>query len=116
MHALIIEDEPMIAILIEAQLRDLGFCSFDITGDQAQAVAYAREHCPDLITADDKLTSGSGTDAVRRICSEHRVPVVFITGDHVAKQQVNASYLEKPFLTDELKVAVLSALGTETVG
>ena len=38
MHALIIEDEPMIALVIEDFLRESGFISVDIAATQTEAV------------------------------------------------------------------------------
>src|SRR5688500_4448413 len=80
MHALIIEDEIMIAAAIEYVLRDSGFDSFDVAASSNAAVAAARRRCPDLITADVKLAAGTGIEAIRTICPELAVPVIFITG------------------------------------
>ena len=71
MHALIIEDEELIAMAIEDVLRDCGFTSFrcrSITrrGSSRGCGKDARE----LITADVELKPGSGIDAVQTICSE----------------------------------------------
>jgi DNA-binding response OmpR family regulator len=81
MHALIIEDESLIASLIEEELREIGFASFDIVDHEEGAVAAAAVQCPDLITADEQLASGSGIAAVQRICEHVVVPVIFTTGD-----------------------------------
>jgi DNA-binding response OmpR family regulator len=58
MHALIIEDESMIALAIEDALRACGFTSFDIAVSAEEAVAAGRRTCPDLITADVELRPG----------------------------------------------------------
>ena len=50
MHALIIEDECLIAMAIEDALRDCGFTSFDVAVSADEAVAAAARKCPDLIT------------------------------------------------------------------
>jgi DNA-binding response OmpR family regulator len=59
-HALIIEDQFLIASLIEDELRELDYISFDVVDREQEAVAAAERRCPDLITADDRLTNGSG--------------------------------------------------------
>jgi CheY-like chemotaxis protein len=55
MHALIIEDEPLIAMLIEDCLRLLGYDSIQFAATEAEAVAAASMRCPDLITSDVRL-------------------------------------------------------------
>jgi DNA-binding response OmpR family regulator len=69
MHALIIEDQFLIAALVEEELREIGFTSFDIVDREDVAVAAAAVRCPDLITGDENLASGSGMAAVQRIWS-----------------------------------------------
>ena len=79
MHALIIEDDALVAMAIEEILRDCGFTSFHLAVSLDEAVAAARERCPSLITADVELRPGSGVDAVQTICSDSPIPVIFIT-------------------------------------
>ncbi len=81
MHALIIEDEFMIAMAIEDILRDNGFNSFDIASSPQSAINAAAHRRPDLITSDVQLKPGCGISAVRAICAETRVPVIFITSN-----------------------------------
>ena len=108
MHALLIEDQGFISWLLEEELRDIGYNSFDLAATEEQAVAAAHLHQPDLITADAFLTCGGGLSAVRTICRAGTVPVVFITGDpDIARQlSVDAVVLEKPFTAAELACAV----------
>lgn len=99
MHALIIEDESMIAIAIEDALRGCGFTSFDIAVSAEEAVAAAERRCPDLITADVELRPGCGITAVQSICSERPIPVIFITGSpsEVRIRMPGHALVEKPF-------------------
>lgn len=108
MHALIIEDEPLIAALIEDCLCDLGYTSFAFAERECEAIAAAEEHLPALITADNRLIEGTGVDAVREICASFEVPVIFIGGDPDAIKGVfpNAVVIGKPFRPDELQTAV----------
>jgi len=48
MHALIIEDDALVAMAIEEILRDCGFTSFHLAVSLDEAVAAARERCPSL--------------------------------------------------------------------
>ena len=112
MHALIIEDEFLIAITIEDVLRDCGFTSFDIAASVEKAVAAATRRCPDLITADVQLRPGSGIAAVETICGGPAIPVIFITGNVAdAKERLpEHQVLNKPFSEALLIAAVASAL------
>jgi CheY-like chemotaxis protein len=108
MHALIIEDEALIAIGIEAALREIGFTSFDIAVSVEEAVAAAGGRCPELITADVRLGVGCGIDAIETICSEKPIPVVFITASpaDVRERCPDHVVLTKPFSPAGLAEAV----------
>lgn len=108
MHALIIEDEFFTAQLIEDRLRDLGFTSFAFAMDEDEAVAAALELCPDLITSDVELSGGCGIDAVRRICDQKPIPVLYITASSTTVRQrcPGAIVLQKPFGVADLHNAV----------
>lgn len=113
MHALIIEDESLIALAIEEALRDCGFTSFDIAISAEEAIAAAAGRCPDLITADVELRPGCGIGAVQSICSEGPIPVLFITGrpTEVRARMPLHALIEKPFSADHIVAAVELALG-----
>jgi len=108
MHALIIEDDDLIAIAIEEVLRGCGFTSFDFAVSFDEAVAAARERCPSLITADVELKPGSGIDAVQTICSDSPIPAIFITArpDAARSRMPQHPVLSKPFRVSEVDSAV----------
>jgi CheY-like chemotaxis protein len=103
MHALIIEDEPMIAVLLEDLLRDHGCISFDFATTQVEAIVSAHRHRPDLI--------GSGIIAVQAICSGKRIPVVFITAtpSEVHATISDAVVVQKPFTSADLAQGLAKA-------
>lgn len=113
MHALIIEDESLIAITIEDALRGCGFTSFDFAASTAEAVTAAALKCPDLITADVELNPGCGITTVQSICYGQPIPVIFITGSPTAVRlrMPRHRLIEKPFSADHLIEAVNIALG-----
>ena len=77
---LIIEDEPVIAMDLEALVTDLGHRVIKIARTHKEAVAALKDHSPGLILADIQLADGSsGLDAVNDILVGCPVPVVFIT-------------------------------------
>jgi CheY-like chemotaxis protein len=111
-HALIIEDEYMIAMTIEYVLRDCGFDSFDIAPSGEAAIELAARRCPDLITADIQLKPGCGIQTVRTICKRPCIPVIFITGsatDARARLPEHA-VLSKPFSEQTLTYIVAAVL------
>ena len=112
MHALIIEDESLIAMAIEDALRGCGFTSFDIAVSAEEAVTAAAGNCPDLITADVELRPGCGITAVQSICSDRRIPVLFITGSpgEVRIRMPGHALVEKPFSADHIMDATMLVL------
>ena len=112
MHALIIEDESLIAMAIEDALRGCGFTSFDIVVSAEEALEAAERRCPNLITADVELRPGCGITAVQSICSKHPIPVLFITGrpGEVRIRMPGYALVEKPFSEDHIMEATERAL------
>lgn len=112
MHALIIEDEILLAFAVEAALVDLGCATFHIAATMPQAVEAAEKQCPDLIIADHRIIDGTGTEAVQSICSEQAIPVVFVTAsaEEVREQLPDAFIVPKPFSLPDLKAAIDTAL------
>lgn len=107
-HALVIEDVFVIAMAIQDELTDCGFDTVDIAALEAEAITLASETCPDLITADDKLEEGSGITAIRIICEDMALPVVFITADprRIRATVPDAVIVLKPFSPRELISAI----------
>ena len=111
MHALVIEDNEMTAMLIEYELRDLGFTSVDTASTEEEAIEAVAIRSPDLVTSDGSLLMGSGLSAVRRIRACLPVPVIFITGDPISAEQSmpGAPVIEKPFTAAQFMRAVEQA-------
>jgi CheY-like chemotaxis protein len=114
MHALIIEQDLWIILMIEDILRDLGYTSFALASSPAEAVAAAGARCPDLITSDIRLGSGSGVDAVRQICSAKAIPAVFVTATPWEVREVDSAavVVPKPFGRGSLTDGVTRATAT----
>ncbi len=111
-HALIIEDRLVIALAIQDELRDCGYSSADIAITEAEAIRRAEETCPDLITVDEGLENGSGIAAIRHICRDKAIPVIFITASpkQIKAAVPDAVILEKPFSHRNLTGAILEAV------
>lgn len=79
-HVLIIEDETLVAMHLEALLSDCGATSFDFAETEIEAITAARRTTPGLITSDVRLRDGLGPRAVAVILEElGPLPVIFIT-------------------------------------
>lgn len=110
-HALIVEDELLIALGLQSMLGELGFQSFAFAGTARQALEQARIQMPDLITVDVGLLDGDGfeaIDAIRAVCGP--VPAIYVTGDSEASsRRPGAVVLEKPVATHNLAAALVRA-------
>ena len=108
MHALIIEQDAWVALMIEEALRDLGYETFDLAASGEDAIQMATHRCPDLITSDVRLGAMNGIEAVGTICSRHTIPVVFVTatGWEVRPASPRTAVVQKPFAPNDLKAAI----------
>ena len=112
MHALIIEDEALVALSIEDALRDCGCDTFDHVFSVEAAILAAANRQPDLVTADVQLSPGCGIDAVEAICEFRRIPVFFITGTaaEVRLRLPDHLVVDKPFRPDQIAAAVRTVM------
>lgn len=76
MRALLIEDQALMAMLLEQELHALGYHHVDLADDDRTALASARVHCPDLIVVDDWLVRRPTIDAIRATWSDRPIPVL----------------------------------------
>ena len=112
MHALVIEDELMIATEIEFVLRECGFATVDIACSSEAAVDAAAANKPDVITADFDLRPDSGIETVRAISPQPDTPVIFITANakEVRRRMPKNIVLPKPFSEQTLAYTIAAAL------
>ncbi len=112
LRVLIVEDESLVAMLVEDMLMDLGHEIVSIAGRLDDAVANAREADIDLAVVDLNL-NGQRTDAVAEVLHERGVPFVFATGygsAGVIQDWKQTPVLQKPFQPRELERAIDRAL------
>jgi len=111
MHALIIEQDAWVILMIEDVLRGLGYTSFDSASSGEAAVAAAKLRCPDLITSDIRLDPGTDVEAIRKLCSAKAIPVVFVTAMPWEVREIDseAVIVAKPFGQDTLIEGVARA-------
>lgn len=112
---LIIEDEAIIAMDLEALMESLGHNVVNIARTHAEAVEMARQKRPGLVLADIQLADGSsGLDAVNEILESFEVPVVFVTAYPerllTGAKPEPAFLITKPFQASTLKAVISQAL------
>ncbi|KPL52587.1 Phyllosphere-induced regulator PhyR [Prosthecomicrobium hirschii] len=112
---LIIEDEPIIAMDLEALTTELGHTVIDIARTQREALDIVARRRPGLVLADIQLADGSsGLDAVNAILETFEVPVIFVTAYPerlLTGTKPEPTYLvTKPFRPQNLKVIISQAL------
>lgn len=114
-NVLIIEDEPIIALDLEALVKDLGHDVAGVAATRDEAVALAKSSRPGLVLADVRLADGSsGIDAATDILAAFDVPVIFITAYPerlLSGERPEPAYLiTKPFLAETVKATIGQAL------
>jgi CheY-like chemotaxis protein len=106
---MIIEDEAVIVMDLEAVLQGCGHRVVGVASTEAEAEEVAARTRPDLILADVNLgRGGSGPAAVERILTRQTVPVIFVTAypeKLLSGQGIEPTWvLTKPF--DPMTLAV----------
>jgi len=112
---LIIEDEPIIAMDLEAMVIDLGHSVRGIARTHREAIALIAGRAPGIVLADVQLADGSsGLEAVNEILAAGDVPVVFITAYPerllTGDRPEPAFLITKPFRPDTVKAVISQAL------
>ena len=117
MKILIVEDEALIAMSIEAILEDNGYDVVDIADDEASALEAANRHNPELALVDMRLAGGDSGLSVARKLNAMGVAVVFATGNcpGPAIRKLAIGCLHKP-LSDEQIIAGVSVADAKRRG
>jgi CheY-like chemotaxis protein len=112
LHILVVEDEPLIGMLLAELLVEMGHDVCAVVSDEAGAVAAAALHEPDLMIVDATLGRGSGVRAVDTANLTRRVRHFFTTGDALKVRLIkpDALVLQKPFDENDLANAIARAV------
>lgn len=112
---LVVDDEPMVADVVERYLRREGF-DVQLAADGEAAVAAAQESSPDLILLDLMLPKIDGFAAFQQIRADSSVPVIILTAkgeetDRLVGLETGADdYIAKPFSPREVVARVKAVL------
>ncbi len=114
-NVLIIEDETIISMDLEALVEELGHHVVGVARTRTEAMALSKKTQPGLIMADIQLADGSsGLDAVSDILAGVEVPVVFITAYPqrlLTGERPEPTFLiTKPFQHEVVKSVISQAL------
>ncbi|MEM7567370.1 MAG: response regulator [Pseudomonadota bacterium] len=112
---LIIEDEPIIAMDLEALVEGLGHTVNGVARTHSEAIKAVETRQPGLVLADIQLADGSsGLDAVNEMLGSFEVPVIFITAYPerllTGERPEPAFLITKPFQADTVKAIISQAL------
>jgi DNA-binding response OmpR family regulator len=112
---LVVEDEPMVAEVVERYLRRDGY-EVDVVHDGPAALSAIEGFRPDLIVLDVMLPGIDGMEICRRVRSRSSVPIIILTarGDEVDRLlglEIGADdYVTKPFSPREVAARVKAVL------
>jgi DNA-binding response OmpR family regulator len=116
MRILIIEDNALLAFMIEDALTEAGHEVFGPAGDLAEAIGLAIEFSPELAIVDiDLKDQASGVEIARDLGSNHGIPSLFSSGQvETARRHADVALgiLCKPYAPETIvkAVAILSKL------
>jgi DNA-binding NarL/FixJ family response regulator len=113
-RALIVDDEIIFAINLEADMHALGFDICDLAANGQQASKLAMSNQPDVVLMDINLEGGrEGIEVARWLHQVCEAPIVFVTGytdrdtvERIHEQVPGAPVLPKPVYRDRLADAV----------
>jgi response regulator of citrate/malate metabolism len=124
-RVLIVEDEILIALALEAEVKDLGFDVCGLAANARKAIAMAMEGKPDLAVMDIYLNGArDGIETARVLRDLCGVSVVFVTAysddegltERIQQQVPNAPVLTKPLYGHRLADAIAEVSGVQRSG
>jgi response regulator NasT len=113
---LIAEDNDLVSLTLEEQLKGLGYDVIGIARTGTEAVSLAGRLKPDLIIMDIRMPEMEGTEAAARIRDQMALPIIMLTAyadkDTIRKAEAAGAlaYLVKPVNENELPPAINIAL------
>jgi DNA-binding NarL/FixJ family response regulator len=117
-RALVVDDEFLIALDLEASMRELGFDVCAVASNERDAMKMAMNNPPDVVVMDVYLSgTRAGIEAGRWLQEVCGVPVVFVTAhsDDDTLERIHnivpgAPVLSKPVYRENLARAVSGAM------
>jgi two-component system OmpR family response regulator len=115
-HVLVVDDEQVLAELVQMALRYEGW-SVSTAGDGAAALAIARKSPPDVVVLDVMLPDISGLDVLRKLREQQPgLPLLLLTAKDSVEDRIAGltaggdDYVTKPFSLEELVLRLRALL------
>ncbi|GAB4127023.1 MAG: response regulator [Roseiflexaceae bacterium] len=115
-RVLVAEDNDLVALTLEEQLKSLGYDVIGIARTGIEATELATRLSPDLVIMDIRMPEMEGTEAAARINNHRPTPILMLTAytdrETIRKAEVAGAlgYLVKPVNEAELSPAINIAL------
>jgi CheY-like chemotaxis protein len=111
-RVLIIDDDPMLCLLLDEMLTQMGNGVCGSASSEAVALELAARLKPDLLIVDAWLGEDNGIETAGKILASGYIPHLFMSGNIQKLRQLrpDAVTLEKPFKEPALALAIQSAL------
>ena len=114
---LVIDDDPLVCMLVEHKLAARGY-RVTTAPDGAAGLALAREEPPDLIILDMLMPPGmNGAETFKQIVAIHPRQLAIIASGFAADRDLEAAlaagvkkYVKKPYLMETLAAAIKDTL------
>lgn len=111
-NLLIVEDEAVVARLLEMTALDAGLAEVLVARTASEALMLAERQPPEVVIMDVSLESRmAGLEAARRLSERYRAAIIFLSGNPWLQEtclalQGNVQFLQKPFLRTEIEDAL----------
>lgn len=117
---LIVEDDLMIADLLEENLIDAGHHVCAIAHNVKSAVEFAELHRPEIAIIDINLGAGGlGTDIARMLTSSWPMGILYASGTglwSLSRNTIGTAVILKPYSSLDMLVAIESVADIVTMG
>jgi two-component system phosphate regulon response regulator PhoB len=119
MRVLLADDDPVVAHVVRAGLRTMGW-QVEVAADAMQAVMFATRSPPDAVLLDFNMPGGTGLTALERLRASMKtryVPVLVVSGTQdpeVPRRALElgaAAFIPKPVDLDQLHAELCRVLG-----
>ena len=114
---MIVEDEWITADDIKMSLQSLGYTVASVVSSGEEAIQKAEKDRPDLVLMDIVLQGEmDGIEAANQIHSCYDIPIIYLTAyaDEKVLERAKITepfgYIVKPFINEDLKIAIEIAL------
>jgi CheY-like chemotaxis protein len=115
-RVLVVEDEAMLIVALQDILRDLGCENAVAEAGLKNALQRVQNQPFDVAVLDINL-AGSDVSPVADALAARSIPFVFASGyssGHIPARHANRPRVEKPYRGDQLRAALIQALGRDT--